>query len=484
MDPKNLQDSLKTLSTILKQEVKSYQDLDQAIIKLGRGEDSKAFIESIRLQSFETMRLGISQQELINIYQELLRSYTGATRIVDRQTEEFEKNKKQISELIGFNAKFGVTQQQTTQILNLFNNTMGGGSQAAQKLSDSLLIFAQRTGQGPAKIFQEFDSAMGRFATTTSERAIESFQKIQLAASRTGTSVQQVISAVERFDDIETGFQAGGQLNRVLSFMGGSFDSFKAMQATDEERAQMIYQAIAQTGDRFQQLNTEQAKRAMAKQIAESANLDIKTVMGLLNKSTNLAEDLKEISIRPPVKEGFTEEGRQAAAMRATTAEQLFKLQGQLMDLNPLVVNLSDVLKANTEKGTAFLVEFASKSDASFRQAASQAKTAEGFLETAKAYLGSFGGIKTAFTDAEAQFHKNTRDQVEGVLSRNTTMFADFKTSVDEYNKKLKDTKITIDLTPDAKKHLEKKEEISTSSLPTATDATSGVPMSRTPGKK
>ena len=149
--------------------------------------------------------------------------------------------------------------------------------------------------------------------------------------------------------------------------MGGSFDTFKAMQATDEERAQMLYTAIAQTGDRFQSLQTEQAKRAMVKQIAESSGLDPKTILGLLNKSTNLAEDVKELSMRPAVTEEFTDQGRRDAAMRATTVEQLGAIQDQLLNLNPAVGYLSDMVKANTERTTLGVADLFGKTDAIFK---------------------------------------------------------------------------------------------------------------------
>jgi hypothetical protein len=480
---KNIDQTLKSLSDSIKSQINDYQNLDQQIIKLGRGEDSKAYIESIRTQAFESAKLGLSQKNLINIYEGLLGTYTGATKVLTRQTEEFENNKKQISELIGFNSKFGISQQQTTEILNLMNVAMGGGSQAAQKLSDSLLIFSQRTGQSANKVFGEFNSNIDRFATLSADRAVQSFQKLELAASRTGTSVSKVISAVEKFDDIEQGFQAGGQLNRVLSFMGGSFDTFKAMQATDEERAQMLYTAIAQTGDRFQSLQTEQAKRAMVKQIAESSGLDPKTILGLLNKSTNLAEDVKELSMRPAVKEEFTEQGRKDAAMRATTIEQLGEIQDSLLNLNPLIDRLGDAIKGRTEITTGAVVEGFAKTDTILKNATIQAQSAQGFFETAKVYATELGNIKTALQAAEEKFHTTTREQTEGVISRNTNILDSLDTSIKTFNlnaaKKL-DVNVNVSTTPGTKADSQVKQY-------TAADATSGTanftPANYTPAR-
>ena len=415
-------DALGKLSEQLFNQIDKYQQINQQFVKLGRGTDSKQYIESIRQQSFESLKLGISLDKLIDINKDLINNYTGATLILKRQTEEFKNNQKQITELIGFNDKFGVSQKETTDILNLFNVAMEGGSKGAQKLSDNLLIFAQRTGQGPAKIFSEFNANIDRFATMTADRAVASFQKLELAAARTGGSVSNIVSAVQRFDDIEQGFSYGGQLNRVLSFMGGSFDTFKAMQATDEERATMLYQAIAQTGDRFQQLQTEQAKRAMVKQIQEASGLDTKTIVGLLNKSTNLAADITELSKRPPVTEEFTTEGRERAAMAATTSKELMEIQTALFDLNPIVQKLSDNMQIQTERATRFLGAGMQGLDKSIVVATKNAENAEGFVAVAKSYLDEIKNVPGAFEKAAAEFTKKTREPMEGVLSRNTTI--------------------------------------------------------------
>lgn len=472
INPASFGDSLANLSGKLFQQIDNYQKINQEFIKLGRGADSKQYIESIRQQSFETMKLGISSTKLIEINKELINSYTGATLILDRQTEEFKKNQKQITELIGFNDKFGVSQGETTKILNLFNTTMEGGSKGAQKLSDNLLIFAQRTGQGAGKVFQEFNANIDRFATMSSERAVASFQKLELAAARTGGSVSNIVSAVEKFDDIESGFSAGGQLNRVLSFMGGSFDTFKAMQASDEDRAQMLYQAIAQTGDRFQQLQSEGAKRQMAKQIAESSGLDIKTVVGLLNKSTNLASDMKELSMRPPVTEEFTAQGREQAAMAATTTQELHEIQKGLFDLNPIVQKLSDNMQIQTEKATKFFAVGMQGLDKSLVTATKNAENAEGFLKVAESYLLEIKNVPGAFEKAAAEFTKKTREPMEGVLSRNTTIHEELHKGVKTFNENAaKGVKLSVEYVGKAGEQVKIKQKPLT-----AGDAISSVP--------
>ena len=447
---KDFDKSLASISEKLKTQIDSYQKLDKEFIQLGKGENSKAYIESIRQQSFESAKLGISLQNLVDINKTLIKDYTGAITLTERQTQKYAENKKAITELAGFNDKFGVTTDQTTKILNLFNNTIEKGNMSAQKFSDSLLIFSQKTGQSANKVFTDFNSNIDRFAVVTADKAIASFQKLQMTAARTGQSVSQVIGAIERFDDIETGFQAGGQLNRVLSFMGGSFDTFKAMQASDEERAQMLYSAIGDVSDKFQALQTDQARRSFAKQLADSSGLDMKTVMGLLSKSTDLSKDIADISKKPIVAEEFTERGREEAAMRATTAEELKKIQGQMVDLNPLIGRLSNEVKENTRAFTGFTVSEFKKMDDKLGTLLARG-TRDEFTTAGKDFFTGIKNLPSDFNKYMKEFRTTTKPESDRVISGNTKIISDVTVALNKLNTRPVKVEVTGTITSDGK---------------------------------
>jgi hypothetical protein len=135
------------------------------------------------------------------------------------------------------------------------------------------------------------------------------------------------------------------------------------MQASDEERIRMLESSISGVSDQFQSLQTDQAKRAFAKQISESSDLDLKVVVGLLEKTQTLSSDLAEISRKPTIEGSFTREGRQAAALRISTTEDLKKVQDEINSFNPIVVKLSEITKENTKFATAFTTTFFEKLD-------------------------------------------------------------------------------------------------------------------------
>lgn len=423
---KDVASSLDTIATKLKDQINSFQELDKAIIQLGRGEGSRAYIESMRKQSFEALNLGISLEKIVEINKLLLENYNGALLATDRQTESFNKNREAMTNLIGFNQKFNVSQSTSIELLNNFNNVMGGGTKAAQTFSDILLIFSQKTGQSASKVFADFNQSVDRFSILTADKAVAAFQKLELTAARTGQGISKVIESVERFDDIEEGFKAGGQLNRVLSFMGGSFDTFAAMQADDQTRATMLYEAISGVSDKYSQLQTDQAKRSFARQLAESSGIDMKTVVGLLNKSTNLSKDIADMAKTPIVSEEFTKQGRENAAMRLTTAEELKNIQLQLLDFNPIVVNLSDTVKANTESFTKFsgkFIEAAEKNIVNQPKGSTPLETAYNSLKT---FVDVVKGLPSAWEQQQSEFSK-TKKVADSIITNNTTAISELK---------------------------------------------------------
>ena len=365
----NISSALSALTNKMFDQINAYQNLNVQITKLGRGEDTKQFIEQTRIQAYETIKLGLSVNNLIDANKELLGSYNSSLIINKKQAESFNNSRDAMAQLVAFNEKFGVSTNTSTSILNLFNGAMNGGVTAAQNFSDELLIFSQKTGQDANKVFQQFNEQISRFAILESQQAVDSFAKIEMAAKRTGESIGGIITSISKFDDIEEGFKTGGQINRVLSFMGGSFDTFKAMQADDQTRAQMMLEAISGVSLRYQEMTSTQQKRSMVKQLAESFHLDEKTVLGLLNKSGDLKTDISDIfngNLKGITDQKFTEAGREAAGMKVTTPKELSEAVDQFARMGPITAKLSDIMSEHTKVTSIFSAKFFKQFDVDF----------------------------------------------------------------------------------------------------------------------
>lgn len=307
-----------------------------------------SFQKAIGEQAFALASLGIKYSDLKKANTDLIDSYNASIRISDAQSKSFEDNRVAMSQLIAFNEKFGVTSAETIKVLDFTKNTMGGGTQQAIKFSEQLEKFADVTGQKVSKVFGDFTAGLDRFSVMSSENAIKQFEKIQATAARTGETFNNVLKSIEKFDEIDKGFEAGGQLNRVLSFMGGSFDTFAAIQADDAERARMIYEAISGVSDKYGQLTSDVAKRNFAKQIQEATGVDMKTVVGLLNKSTDLGKDIAEIGKMPLVTDAFTDKERTEKLTQLTTSKEFAVASGQLLEATKGIQVLADNLRVGS----------------------------------------------------------------------------------------------------------------------------------------
>jgi hypothetical protein len=218
-----------------------------------------------------------------------------------------------------------------------------------------MLKFADVTGQKADKVFGDFSKGLDRFAVMSSEKAIAQFEKLQATAARAGISMEGLVKGVQQFDDIDTAFEKGGQLNRVLSFMGGSFDTFKAFQADDDERARMMIEAISGVSEKYSQLQTDQARRNFARQISESTGgmFDMKQVVGILNKTSDLSKDLAEIGKMPLVTEGFTDKERTDKLVGLTTSAEFANVQDQLLGAGQAAQELAKNLRESSRQRTA-----------------------------------------------------------------------------------------------------------------------------------
>ena len=348
----NVSQALLGVTGLLKTAATDAQRFQVELIKYGQ---DQTFQKSIGEQAFALASLGIKYEDLKRANIGLIDNYNASIIISEKQRQSFEGNRKAMSELVVFNQKFGIEQAKTNEILNFTKNIMGGGTEQAIKLSEQMLKFADVTGQKADKVFGDFSKGLDRFAVMSSEKAIAQFEKLQATAARAGISMEGLVKGVQQFDDIDTAFEKGGQLNRVLSFMGGSFDTFKAFQADDDERARMMIEAISGVSEKYSQLQTDQARRNFARQISESTGgmFDMKQVVGILNKTSDLSKDLAEIGKMPLVTEGFTDKERTDKLVGLTTSTEFANVQDQLLGAGQAAQELAKNLRESSRQRTA-----------------------------------------------------------------------------------------------------------------------------------
>ena len=236
--------------------------------------------------------------------------------------------------------------------LNKLGNSVYNNVNQVGLFSDALLKFSRETGQPFSKVLQEFGTYSDRFITAiSSDKATQSFATLELLARRSGASVDKLVSSISKFDDIDEAFSTGGQLNRVLSYFGGSFDTLAAANASDEERAKMLLESISSISDKFSEVSNPQARRSMLKEIERSSGLPMETITGLLNKNNRLSEDLTAIMRTPvevkPSEISYTQEQKKAMAMELTDMATINRIYEESIKMGLTISTIEKIFSAN-----------------------------------------------------------------------------------------------------------------------------------------
>lgn len=321
--------SFKAYTEVLVAAAKEAQKFQVDMLKIGQ---NQIVIDSIRQQAEQLAELGISYADLKEATKATVTGIDASIRVTKEGTAEFEKNRLATQELMAFNKKFGIEMSESAKLVNLFNTSFGQGTQGAQLFSDSLEKFALKTGQDVNTVFKAFTSNMDYFATMSSPRALQAFASLEAFAKRSGQEVSKVVSNLEQFDDIATGYEKIGKLNRLLMQFGSSIDPQTFMDASPEEKQKMIIEATAQSQASFGAFTSETSRRQIAKAFSDATGQSVQLMSGLLSGNETARRDaIAALSQRPDMT-GFTPEDKKALGKELSTSEDIGKLRDALIE--------------------------------------------------------------------------------------------------------------------------------------------------------
>jgi hypothetical protein len=303
------------------------------------------FAEQIRKQTYALNEYGVSYKKVVEANVAIAESYSKATFSSAKTRQNFEEERETLQKLVTVNEKFGVGQRETIDLANKLTNSVFNNIGGVVKFSDTLLKFSKETGQPFSNTLREFGTYSERFVTAiSSDAAIKSFTTLELLARRAGSSVSALVGSISKFDDIDEAFSSGGQINRVLSYFGGSLDTLAMASASEEEKAQMLLQSISSISEQFNaQMTDPNARRSVLKELTKQTGLDINTITGLLNKNNDLSKDLQSI-IRTPTVTGIgpeiPAEEKKRMAMAVTSQAEVDEIKKENLYIGPLTFAL------------------------------------------------------------------------------------------------------------------------------------------------
>jgi len=133
-------------------------------------------------------------------------------------------------------------------------------------------------------VFEDFNSNINTFFVELDpQKALSKFTVFQQIARRMGTDVRELTALTDQFETIESGMEFGGNLNMLLSNLGGSFDGIQATLMSQPERLQYITKQIQQVGGEIEGM-TDLGQRAILRELAKTVGVDVGTIRGMLNR--------------------------------------------------------------------------------------------------------------------------------------------------------------------------------------------------------
>ena len=176
-------------------------------------------------------------------------------------------------------SKFGVSGQETASNLDVATKALGLNVIEAETLIRDFESIAKSVGKPISEISSDFASAAPKLAFYGTQ-AVDVFKQLEAQSKSTGLSVDQLIGTFgEQFDTFEGSAQAVGRLNAI---MGGPFlNSIDMLNATEDQRLEMVREAIKAQGVLFEDMNKFERLA-----LARAMGTDVET----------LARSLKELS--------------------------------------------------------------------------------------------------------------------------------------------------------------------------------------------
>ena len=240
------------------------------------------YLDVISDATGENYQFGISAQESMQGLQAL---YTELA-MFSSLSEEVQT---QLTDLSGKLKVMGVDAAQTAASADLLMQSVGYTADEFEGFQQSLRSMSNAIGVPMNQLNEQFVQAadvVGKYG----KQGVEEFRKLAAAAKATGIEMGSLLDIAGQFDTFESAAEQVGSLNAILG--GAYFDTVQMVNATEEERIDLLRRGVQASGKTFDQLG-----RYEKKAIAAAAGIqDINEANKLFGKSTAAYEELQMLA--------------------------------------------------------------------------------------------------------------------------------------------------------------------------------------------
>jgi len=268
--------------------------------------------------------MGISGTEAVETMGSLYAGFSEFTELSEDSQQSFIGLAAQINKLGGnaegmsqvFTKVAGMSITQTTESMRLLHGAADALGIPFSQVSNDLI--------GMGDLFGKMGAA-----------GMEVFLGLQAAAKATGMSVQSLYNIVGQYDTFENATQAAGRLNMVLG--GNLIDTYSLLNATEEERIELLQEAMEQSSITFDDMD-----RWQRMEVASALNISLEEASQLFGTTRGEVEKTAAELMHA----GMTQEELEQRTRDASTALDKFKvLMGNLaIAVGPIVEGINKMI--------------------------------------------------------------------------------------------------------------------------------------------
>jgi len=184
---------------------------------------------------------------------------------------------------------FDVSASEAAEAADILMQGIGYTSDEFIQFEQRLKSMSSAIGVPMSKLHQQFGQA-SKVIAQYGKKGEQEFRKLAAAAKATGVEMGSLLEVAAQFDTFEDAAERVGSLNAILG--GAYFDTVQMVNATEEERINLLRQGVTATGKSFDQLG-----RYEKKAIAAAAGIqDINEANKLFGTSTGAYEELQRFA--------------------------------------------------------------------------------------------------------------------------------------------------------------------------------------------
>lgn len=312
----------KTVGAFVNQTIELAKAQDAAISSFRRatGATAEYNVEITQIER-RNFAAGVSAAEAGKAFETLFSEFSAFTQMAPETRAALADTTALLSEL-------GVSAGTTAAILDQATRATGMSAEQSRDLLLDLAGTAQALGVPMSKLAQDFESSFGELAKYGTQ-AIEVFKGLEVQAKNSGLAVSQLINIAGKFDTFDSAGQAVGRLNAILG--GPYLNSIDMLNATEEERIEILRRSTDAAGVQFEALN-----RFEQQAIAAAMGTSVEEAQRLFNMSEEqyALDAMKQQELQELAQE-TQEIGEQLKSAFMALA----------VDLRPLIEGFADVVK-------------------------------------------------------------------------------------------------------------------------------------------